>query len=92
MSLIVPLRIIFRRVLLAEIPPRRAVGGLGRRAIARLVAAVAIADADIDRVLRRAIAPPAREAPIRRAASTAHACESGETEQMSLVDGITRSI
>src|SRR3569832_2392495 len=60
---VVPPAIILASMLLAEVPAVLAIGRFGGRAVAKLVAAIAIAHAHLRRLARRAIAAPARGAP-----------------------------
>src|SRR5690606_10630113 len=69
---IVPLGIVFGGVALAEIPALRTVRRLGRRAVAGLVAAVAVAQPNLGRLARAAVATPARESPVERTLRSAH--------------------
>src|SRR3546814_934804 len=69
---IVPAAIIFGGVAFAEIPAIGAVRRLGRRAIAGLGAAVAVANADLLRLARRTIGAPARKTPIVGSLGAAH--------------------
>src|SRR3546814_275596 len=57
---------------LAEIPAVASIGRLGCRAIARLLAAVPVAQSDRGRLTRRSIAAPSRKAPIERTAGAGH--------------------
>jgi len=69
---IVPLAIVFGRVLLAEHPPLGAVRRLGRGAFAGLFAAVPVAQAHGRRLARGTVATPAGEAPVVRTARLSH--------------------
>ena len=69
---IIPSSVVFARVLLAEIPPVRAVGRFGRRTITRLVTSVPVADTYLCRIPASLIAPPARKTPVVRAARARH--------------------
>src|SRR5512139_2789193 len=70
---VIPARVVFSRMLLAEIPALRFVGALGRRTIARFVAACPVAQPDLRRFARTAVSSPARESPVVRSARAAHA-------------------
>src|SRR5688572_4982667 len=70
---IVPPGVVFGRVALAEIPALGAVGRFGRGAIAWLVAAVPVAQPDLGRLARAAVAAPARETPVERTFWPGHA-------------------
>ena len=61
---IVPVAVIFGRMLAAEIPAVRAVGRFGRGAVTRLVTAETVADAHALRFPRRAIGTPAGKTPV----------------------------
>src|SRR5690606_11852527 len=73
---VVPLGVVLGRVPLAEVPPLATVGGLGCRAVARLVAAVPVAQPHLGRLARAAVAAPAREAPVERARWARHQVKS----------------
>src|SRR3546814_20119907 len=69
---IIPAAIIFGGVRFAEIPAFGAVRRLGRRAIARIGAAVPVAEAHLLRLARRAIQAPAGKTPVVGSIGAAH--------------------
>src|SRR3546814_232888 len=73
---IIPAAIIFGGVRFAEIPAFGAVRRLGRRAIARIGAAVPVAEAHLLRLARRAIGAPAGKTPVVGSLGAAHSIPS----------------